>query len=459
MSSDLRARVAAYCAQEKLFHKRDRVIVGVSGGPDSICLLHVLCSFRAEWKISLTAVHVNHGLRETAGEDAEYVKQMCGEWDIPYKEYCCDVREVAAEKKMSLEEAGRYARYEAFADAKEAYGANKVALAHHMDDQVETILWNLFRGTGSKGLSGMAARRDDIVRPLLCVSKEEILEYLREKDIAYRVDETNGENTFTRNKLRNQLIPTIENEYNRQSRQHIVGAGAVIARMEDYISKQAEAAVKKCVKRLSKNSVLIRGKAYRKQEPILREAVLRQALYDMAGTQKDIGQVHIHILEELMENQVGREADLPYGLQAFKTYDGICIRAREKRSAEKVGNLGDSDLSGHFTFRSIELKHANSWKKYIKEKRYTKCFDYDIIKSGLKARTREPGDYIVIDSAGNTQKLKYYFINEKVPREIRDTVPLLAEGQLIHWVVGYRVSEIGKVTEDTKRVLEVTYRR
>ena len=169
--------------------------------------------------------------------------------------------------------------------AKGLGAISQIYPCRNFDGEAWTVYTNRVSAGAMRGYGipqAMAARRDDIVRPLLCVSKEEILEYLREKDIAYRVDETNGENTFTRNKLRNQLIPTIENEYNRQSRQHIVGAGAVIARMEDYISKQAEAAVKKCVKRLSKNSVLIRGKAYRKQEPILREAVLRQALYDMS---------------------------------------------------------------------------------------------------------------------------------------------------------------------------------
>jgi len=462
MSSALETRVANYCRQEGLFRRHDRVIVGVSGGADSICLLRVLINMQESFQITLAAVHVNHGLRESAAEDAAYVKKTCEAWGIPYREYDVDVRKLAAEKKLSLEEAGRSLRYESFEDARRSCGANKIALAHHMDDQVETILWNLFRGTGARGLAGMAPRREDIVRPLLCVSKDEIIQFLTDQGISWRTDETNAQNTFTRNRLRNQLIPTIEEQYNRQGRQHIAGAGTIIAQMEDYIAKQGAKAVERCVKPVSKRSVMIRGKAYRKEEPILQEFVLREALGEVAGTRKDIGQVHVQMLMDLMENQVSREISLPYDIRAIKTYDGICIRCENKELPEgssAVRMPAPEDLSGNFVFRIIELKSGKDWIKYTREKRYTKWFDYDIINNGLSARTRQPGDSIVIDDSGSRQKLKYYYINEKIPREIRDTVPLLAEDSDILWIVGYRISEKYKVTDGTKRVLQVTYRK
>jgi len=462
MSSALETRIANYCRQEALFRRHDRVIVGVSGGADSICLLCVLKDLQEKFQISLVAVHVNHGLRESAAEDAAYVKKMCGEWDVPYREYCFDAGKTAEERKLSLEEAGRVLRYEAFEDAKKSCGANKIALAHHMDDQVETILWNLFRGTGARGLAGMASRRDDVVRPLLCVSKEEIIQFLTEQNISWRTDETNAQNTFTRNRLRNQLIPTIEEQYNRQGRQHIVSAGTIISQMEAYIAKQGAKAVERCVKPVSKRSVMVRGKAFRKEEPILQEFVLREAMSEMAGTQKDIGQVHVQMLMDLMNNQVSREISLPYDLKAIKTYDGICIRCESKElhdSSSAAGMPPSDELSKSFTFRIRELKGGKEWARYTREKRYTKWFDYDIINNGLSARTRQPGDSIVIDENGNRQKLKYYYINEKIPREMRDTVPLLAEDSDVLWIVGYRISEKYKVTEHTKRVLQVTYRR
>lgn len=459
MVSTLETRVAGYCRQEMLFRKKDRVIVGVSGGADSVCLLRILIDLSDMLQISLVAVHINHGLRENAPIDAAYVEKICSEWNVPFKEYCFDVEAIASEKKMSIEEAGRFARYDVFDDAMKSYHANKIALAHHMDDQVETILWNLFRGTGAKGLAGMAAKRDTIVRPLLCVSKEEIISFLKERGIEWCTDETNEQSIYTRNKLRNQLIPTIEEQYNKQGRQHIVCAGTIIAQMEDYIAKQGQKAVKQCVRHISQRSLVIRGKAYRKEEPILREYILKEAICEMAGTQKDIGQIHVQMLKDLMENQVSREIALPYGLTAVKTYDGICIRKSKTETMPQARGAVNEELLKRFTFRLREMDGSKDWLKYTKEKRYTKCFDYDIINNSLSARTRRPGDSIVIDDKGNSQKLKYYFINEKIPRELRDSIVLLTAADDVLWVVGYRISEKYKITEETKRVLQVTYHR
>ena len=452
----LENRILNYCKQERLFRWGDRVIVGVSGGADSVCLLHVLNVLKSSLKIKLMVVHVNHGLREAAVLDAEYVKKICQDWDIPYYEYVYDVAKIAEEKKMSLEEAGRSVRYSSYEQARVEHKGTKVALAHHMDDQVETILWNLFRGSGAKGLSGMSSRRGEIVRPLLCVSRDEIENYLKEEGIEFRIDETNALNEFTRNKLRNKLIPTIEEEYNKQSKQHIAGAGSIIAQMEDYISKQGMKAYKRCTKSLSSSSILIKTKLYEKEEPILKEFILRQALCDMAGTAKDIGQVHIQMLSELTNNQVSREIDLPYNLNAVRTYEGVCIRKKKKEETKETGVHKKPEDEGLVTF--VELTKPDEWKKYTKEKRYTKYFDYDIIKDSLSIRTRQTGDYLVIDNEGNTQKLKYYFINEKIPREIRDEIPLLVQENKVIWVIGYRISEDCKVTEKTQKVMAMTYK-
>ena len=455
---DLQKKVSEYCKENHLLARHDRIVIGVSGGADSVCLLRVLLNLREEYALSLYVVHVNHGLRKAAGEDADFVKALCEEWKVPMSLFVYDVAKEAEKRGMSLEEAGRAVRFEAYEEARKSFGANKVALAHHMDDQVETILWNLFRGSGAKGLTGIAAKREHFIRPLLCVSRKEITEFLTEIGQEHRTDETNSDNTYTRNRLRNRLIPAIEEEYNRQARKHIVSTGEIVSQMEDYVERQGEKAYARCVKKTSKRAFLIREKQLKKEEEILKRCVLRQALIKAAGSAQDIGRVHVQMLSELMDNQVGKELFLPYGVMAARTYDGIQLRKKDWADENDFVSLIE-EHDAAFRFKVKKLKKPKDWKKCIREKTYTKCFDYDIIEGELSVRTRLPGDYIVIDDEGNTQKLKYYFINEKIPRQKRDHILLLAEGSRILWVTGYRIGANYRVTENTKRVLKVTLRK
>ena len=185
-------KILKFITENDMLKANDRVIVGVSGGADSVCLLFTLMEIRREIPLTLAAVHVEHGIRgEDAKEDARYVQRLCQEYDIPFRKYCYRVAEIARERKQSVEEAGRELRYQAFEEACREYHANKIAVAHHMDDDAETVLLNLFRGSGLKGLAGIPAVRGKIIRPLLCVSRQEIEQYLTEHGIAYRTDATN----------------------------------------------------------------------------------------------------------------------------------------------------------------------------------------------------------------------------------------------------------------------------
>ena len=190
----------------------DRVVAGVSGGADSVCLLFVLLKIREEIPFSLHGVHVNHGIRKEAGEDAAYVEQLCSQFGLPFILVKENVRERAAAEKRSEEEMGRLVRYQAFESVMKSVGANKIAVAHNSNDQAETMLFHLFRGSGLSGLCGIRPVRDHIIRPILCLERKEIEQYLEERKIAYCKDATNEEDDYTRNRIRHHILPYAEQE-------------------------------------------------------------------------------------------------------------------------------------------------------------------------------------------------------------------------------------------------------
>ena len=438
-------RVKAYVEKYHMLTGSDSVIAGVSGGADSICLLFVLLRLQKEIPFTLTAVHVHHGLRgESADMDEAYVKEICAREKVPVMTFHEDVRRLAKEEGMTLEEAGRRARRTVFEQALRETGGTKIALAHHMDDNAETLLWNLCRGTGLKGLGGIAPVSGVWIRPFLCVKRTEIESYLKKWGISYCTDETNLENIYTRNKIRNELIPYLEHHLNDQASAHIAETAEQMRAVGGYIEEEAARAKKRCTEVKEPGEIILVEEKYRKVPAALQPYVMHSVICEVAGKSKDIESVHVKLSEKLFCRQVGRRIELPYRTAAVRCYEGIKFyKGQEKEGiAEK----------GEFVFRIIERKEK---KKVFPEKLYTKWFDYDIIKNTVKMRHRQPGDYITIDKAGNTQKLKQYFINEKIPRSQRDAVWLAADGPHIMWIVGYRQNQTYQVTDSTRRILEI----
>lgn len=216
------------------FKRGETVLVGFSGGPDSVCLLHFLHYLAGKKHFDLVAVHVHHGLRGAAADaDARFCRDVCKQWDIPFLLYKKNVRALAKKLDLSTEHAARKARYEAFAQAAKKTGACKIALGHHLDDQAETVLLNLLRGTRAEGLCGIPVRRmlnktTEIVRPLLCITRAEVEEYLKENDLSCVTDQTNFDEVYTRNWIRRELLPMLEKKQPK-IRQHLAGMAAQLA--------------------------------------------------------------------------------------------------------------------------------------------------------------------------------------------------------------------------------------
>ncbi|MDE6712728.1 MAG: tRNA lysidine(34) synthetase TilS [Lachnospiraceae bacterium] len=457
----------------------DAIVAGISGGADSVCLLCVLREICAQTGVALHAVHVNHNLRAEAADDQQYVEELCNKWNIPCDSYSYDVEGYAADHKISTEEAGRRLRYEAFYEVKDRLaesGNIKIAVAHTMDDNAETMLLNLFRGTGIRGLRGIPVSREDIIRPLLCVRRSEIEAWLKTQGIEWRNDCSNDTDDYTRNKIRHKILPVAEAEINENAVLHMNHTAKQLALAEDYLAGSVAEAWDTCVRPLRKEpGCLILDVPVLALHPYLRRCILLRAMQETAKTAKDISAVHVEALEGLFGLQCGKELHLAYSMRAERTYDGVMLRKRPddaKRSrqcrqaaAEDAGIetidlkiSGSTEIPGYGIFETRVLHSGKRKFCEFPKDRYTKWFDYDKIKNTVCLRTRRAEDYLVIDADDNTQKLKSYLINQKIPSGEREKLILVADGKHIMWIVGYRCSQGYYISESTENILEVRYR-
>jgi tRNA(Ile)-lysidine synthase len=383
-----------------------------------------------------------------------------------------------------LEEAARFLRYEVLEAVARDEDADSIALAHHMDDQAETVLMNLFRGSGATGLSGIRPRQGMRIRPLLFATKKEILLYLKENKTIFVEDSTNFSKDHTRNRMRLELLPLIEELYPR-AKSHIASAAEDIGVWRDHIEKEAKqirGGIKGKDKRPNhgdnelKDSVLIDRQAFLKNPRAIREEWLRQAVAEVIPARKDVTRDHYLGIIDLLESEVtGRRIDLPRGCCAVRTYDGVVIGQKSatlpdssdektetesfQRALEIPGTVkGPEDTEN--TYFVTELFDANIFNEEIdifsEEKDYTKYIDYDKIEIGLVLRHPRKGDYFIMDGSGKKKKLSRYFIDQKVPKEQRSKELVIADGSHIVWALPDRLSEHYKVTENTTRVLKIS---
>jgi len=444
-------KVRAYVKKHHMLCEQDKVILGVSGGADSICLLFMLLELQKELGFSMAAVHVHHGIRgESADADEKYVQKICRQHKIELYSFHENVKEYAKKNGLTEEEAGRNVRRLAFQKICKEQKGTKIALAHHKNDNVETFLWNLCRGTGLKGMGGILPVSREYIRPLLCLKREEIETYLRENHIEYCIDKTNFQDDYTRNRIRNQVIPYLEKEINIQTVNHMAEAIENIRIFNEYIEKEVEKYVRSCVL-YGNDKCVIDKREYENIPEVFRKNIIHESIAQMAGRKKDIEACHIQSVEELLDKQVGKKVDLPYGIQAVRIYEGVELGVCKEKSK------ADESIQESLPEVKIRVFDRTPEMATFPEKPYTKWFDYDIIKCTVKIRHRESGDYIVIDKNGRTQKLKQYFINEKIPQNIRDQIWLVADGQEIMWIVGYRQSKGYQITEKTTKIMEICF--
>lgn len=457
--------VLNYIKEYGMIEENDIVIAGVSGGADSVCLLRVLLEIRNIIPIAIHVVHVEHGIRgQEAWQDMEFVKALCEKFAVTCTVYHYDIPKIAAERKISEEEAGRLIRYETFEKEKEKYdhlGTVKIAVAHNKNDNAETVLLNLVRGSGIAGLSGIMPVRGSIIRPLLDKERYQIEEYLEEIHQNYQIDSTNLGNDYARNRIRHNILTEME-KVNSGAIKNINSASRKIAQAGDFLSKILKKEFESIVA-VVHNEWCLDMEKLNKADDYVKNQVVLQALYQCAGSRKDIGQVHVEAVLGLLGKESGKQLSLPYEIKAFRTYGNIRLKKKclkENCEAFEVLINGQGQYNIPYRTESFEvilenIDEKNKKNLNIEQKTYTKCFDYGKIENGLVIRTRRTGDFLVIDKEGHKQSLKSYFINHKIKREQRDQILLVADGSHIVWVVGYRISFDYKINDTTKKVVKI----
>lgn len=467
-------KVRSYMHKYHMTKPGDTVITGVSGGADSVCLLLMLADMREELGIELEAVHVHHGLREEADAEGTYVEALCNKLQVPFTLVKEDVAKLARKEKISCEEAGRQVRYRAFAQRAKVCGKEpenvKIAVAHHKNDRAETVLFHLFRGTGLTGLTGIRPVRDRVIRPLLCMSREEIEAYLRQQDICWCIDNSNAEDRYTRNKIRLHMLPYAEREICRGSTEHIVRAAETIEETEDFLQKYCEKAMQRCLIREKAQKA---GKAQSLcikelllEHPVIQKRILLQLLRQTDAAGRDIGALHLESIQELMKTQGSKQLSLPHGIVVKKEYDILHLYRAGGEDGGRTIAGGREEIEektvripGELYLEDGRILHFQCFpyekSRIIPQKSCTKWFDYDKIEKSMVVRTRRIGDYLTVDSSLSRQTLKKYMIQEKIPKEYRQQQYVLADGAHIMWVIGYRISQYYKVDETTTNILQV----
>ena len=457
-----------YMRQNHMTRPGDGVLVGLSGGADSVGLLLVLWKLRETFQISLRALHVHHGLRGAeADRDAAFSRMLCERLEVPFYEFRIDAAKEALDRKCSVEEAGRQARYRLYeetalawekemcpdltsenAGEKEAAAARvHIATAHHADDNAETVLFNLFRGSGLTGLSGIAPVRGRIIRPLLWAQRSEIQAWLLQQGQDWVEDSTNRESEYSRNWLRNELLPAVGKRLNAQAVRHIDQAGRRIRQADAYLEEVAEEWLQKHAP-----DGRVDAGALAEQAEIVQGYIVRRLFLKSKMPLRDVTETHVQAVRELLHQGTGKSISLPHGFRAVNVYGFLEVRSLSHPGERKGGLLPGSQDENLLQMHTFPCENGDEFPK----NQYTKWFDYDRIKGTLSLRHRQPGDYLTLPSGGR-KTLKSWMIDEKIPRQEREQIWLLAEEKHILWIVGHRISAYYKITEQTKTILEVEF--
>lgn len=488
--NNIEAKVYEYIQTNNLCSKGESILAAVSGGADSMCMLIILIEYAQKNDLKIGVVHVNHGFREEAIKEAKYVSDFCDERNIPF--FLKEIEKGACEQ---TEEAARIYRYKLIKQVKDEEGYSKIALAHNCDDRAETLLFNMFRGTGIKGLTSIRPRRDEFIRPILCLKRDEIEQFLKEREVSFCTDASNLEDVYSRNKIRHHILP-IAKQINDRSVEHLYKLADSMMQIEDYISENALEAYAKCVidkaysleKYSQDTDLLLRKcggnsateisfdlKAYQNEHKLIRTWMLRHALMNLSNHLKDITSEHIDSVDELAFKTDNAYVCLPYQIRAYKEYDKLILTNIYTEDSLDEIIIGDMDSIDHkclldgisirlsdgrlidFKLLSVdELDLKQDISEIIPRNKYTKWFDYDKINGIVSLRGKRDGDKLMIDEKGHHKSVNKWMMDAKIPERLRLQVPILAIESEVIWIVGYRDSFAYRITDATKNILQIT---
>lgn len=459
--NDIEKRIIHNITTSNLIEKNDKVIVGLSGGADSLCLLNILNTIKSEIGFSLYAAHLDHKIRGIdAHKDALFCYDFCKENNIPFFLKIIDIPQISEIEKMGIEETARKYRYSFFEDLKKSLNANKIAVAHNLDDQVETFFINMFRGSGLDGLKSMELDNNDIIRPLLSTKKSEILDYCKEMNLNPVYDKTNSQTNYLRNKIRLELIPYIEKEFEPNIKNIVFKNTKYLAQDNKYIKDIANVECESLIKKVSAKITTISVQALEKHKEAIKNRIIRKAIELVKGDLKEISSIHVEDVLSLCKNNINyKMINLPNSINVYRKNEEIIF---SKGSIEFQNIDYDYELDIDTNNYIKELGLTISFNIFTKEEciklptgRDVKAFDFDKIQFPLKIRSKKDGDKIKPIGFKGTKKISDIFTDNKIDRFSRDKYPVICDNRGILWLWNYRISEDYKIDDLTKKVLRI----
>jgi tRNA(Ile)-lysidine synthase len=447
--------VRAAIERYRMIELGDRVVVAVSGGADSIALLHALCALTPELGCSLFVAHLDHGLRSSSGDDARFVADAAAALGLPMVSERADVAALAASRGQGIEEAGREARREFLSRVADELGAVRVALGHTADDQAETILYRLARGTGWEGMCGMASVSGRFIRPLLSVSREEVRTFAAERGLRWREDETNADVRFARNRIRERILPELNLAHPGATR--AIARSAELAREAREVERYALDRVWPTVcEREEAGSVHLRRRELATLPPAMRSAVLRDAMRRTRGGLRGIGRAHVAAVARLATSPALRGEQCLPRLRAVASPASLELSAVVKDAAiawTASLPLGRTALAEPQLVVNIAVCERDAVRSEGDPNPWAEMADADCVQFPLVARCRRPGDRFAPLGMDRDVRLKSFLANARIPVERRDRLALVCDRDKIVWVVGVRLSDAVKMRPSTRRVL------
>ncbi len=449
-------------------NKDKKILVGVSGGPDSLCLLDLLIRLKKNFKYEIVVFHLNHLMRENAHKDAKFVENFCQQRNLNFiiKKY--DVPELMKNKNLSPEEAARKIRLELMEKAAHLHNIEKIALGHNKDDQVETIFMNIFRGTGLTGLTGISPVSDyknlKLIHPLLNFYRQQIETYCDLRNLSPKIDPTNKKNIYTRNKIRNQLIPYIEKEINSSVKEKVFKMSDIIREENSYLNKISENKLQKIIDKKRKNIISLNLSRLKKLDKVIRRRVLKKAIYFLKDEPGDIYSYHYQAIDDLLfKNGSGKKLDMPGEIKIKKSYNKLLVKKGEFEDIspeidQKINVPGTVNLSIGVIKTKFLSKNEVDKNNLLNNDKVCYC-DADKITLPLYIRKRGKGDRFRPLGMKGTKKLKNFFIDEKIPKSKRDKIPVIIDSEdRIVWIAGLRMDDRFKINNNTSKIIKIEFK-
>jgi len=442
-------QVIDYIKENNLIKSGEIIGVACSGGRDSISLLHYLNSIKSDLDCEVVAVNVDHGIRSTSALDTEFVMQFCKQHGIRAYKFKAEALKVAKEEKLTIEQAARKVRYGVFETVIKKGLVDKIALAHHLNDQAETVLLNIIRGAGLTGAKGMEPIRDGVyIRPLLATPRESIMAYLDEYNLEFVEDETNNDINYSRNYIRNIVMPSLRKRFGAVDK-NIVNFSKICKQDDDFITSNINMGAI-----VENNETTKIPLAYFYQAEAVVNRILMKVLSRFAP--QDIERKHLKIVREFaVESANGSMINLPFKVKVLKEYDYIVIGDIKKREA--VGEY--AFRSGKLAVEGYGIIRSTISKVFTQPKIHQHIIDADRLPTTAKWRFRQEGDMFAPLGMGGSKKLKEYFIDKKIPQRMRDSIPVLAVENKILAVADVEIADELKVTENTRSYYKINYEK